>query len=83
MSWYVYMVMCSDNSLYTGVTNDLEKRVATHNAGMGARYTKFRLPVQLVWSAPCPNRSSAQSLEANIKALRRQDKIKLVTEKPA
>jgi len=47
--WYVYLLECSDSSLYCGITNDLEKRIATHNSGKGAKYTKVRLPVKLYW----------------------------------
>ena len=56
----VYVVRCRDGTLYTGVTNDLERRVAAHNAGRGARYTRARGPVALVYREPAPNRGAAQ-----------------------
>ena len=49
MSWFVYILRCSDNSLYCGITTDLDRRIEAHNSGTGARYTRSRLPVQLVW----------------------------------
>ncbi len=78
MSWHVYMVRCSDDSLYTGCTNRLMERVATHNDGKGARYTRSRLPVVLVWSVRAKNRSAALSREAKVKQLTRAQKLKLV-----
>lgn len=81
MSWRVYMVRCVDGSLYTGCTNDLVKRVATHNAGKGARYTRSRLPVELVWNVRVKDRSSALSREAKLKQLSRVEKLKLVERK--
>lgn len=78
MSWRVYMVECADGSLYTGCTNNLKKRVATHNAGKGARYTRSRLPVKVVWSVRVKDRSAALSREARIKQLTRAEKLKLI-----
>lgn len=75
--WYVYMVRCSDDSLYTGCTNDLPARVATHNAGKGARYTRARLPVKVVWSVRVKDRSAALSREAKVKQLSRPQKLAL------
>ncbi len=75
--WHVYIARCADNTLYTGVTNDLAARIAKHNAGTGAKYTKARRPVQLVYSEPKKDRSSAQKREAAIKKLSRTDKLKL------
>lgn len=76
--WHVYIAKCADNTLYTGVTNDLTARIAKHNAGTGAKYTKARLPVQLAYSEPCKDRSFAQKREAAIKKLPRFEKIKLL-----
>ncbi len=78
LPWVTYMVRCSDGTLYTGVTNDLEKRMKTHNAGKGAKYTRSRLPVTLVYTEAHGDRSAAQRAEASIKGLRRAEKIALV-----
>ena len=76
--WYVYMVRCSDGSLYTGATSDLPKRISTHNAGRGARYTRSRRPVALVYSRRVRDRSRALSLEARLKQLTRAEKQRLI-----
>lgn len=81
-SWYVYIVRCRDGSLYTGVSTDVEARVATHNAGAGARYTRARRPVRLVWFERKRNRSYALRREAAIKALPRAAKVRLTGEAP-
>jgi putative endonuclease len=78
--WFAYFVRCSDGSLYCGATNDVVARVAKHNAGRGARYTRSRLPVRLVWSRRLADRSRAMSLEAHLKRLTRAQKVKLVAE---
>lgn len=75
--WYVYLLECSDSSLYCGITNDLEKRIATHNSGKGAKYTKVRLPVNLYWYEEQLDRSAASKKEYAIKKLSRQNKLKL------
>ncbi|MCP3098310.1 GIY-YIG nuclease family protein [Myxococcus sp. K15C18031901] len=72
------MLRCRDGSLYTGATNDLERRVATHGRGRGAAYTRARLPVTLVWSEAAEDRSAALRREAAIKRLTRADKLLLV-----
>ena len=74
MSWYVYMVRCRDNSLYTGCTNDLSRRLAVHNAGKGAKYTKSRLPVLLVYQEKCEDKSAALKREWAIKTLTKTEK---------
>jgi len=80
--WYVYMVRCSDGTLYTGITNDLEKRIAAHNSGRdGARYTRSRRPVKLVYSEQAESKSSAASLEYRIKRLPRRKKETLARNK--
>ena len=76
--WHVYILSCSDNTLYTGVTNDLEKRVLNHNNGTGAKYTKFRGPVKLIYSEIFNSRSEAQKREYEIKQLSRTDKLELI-----
>ncbi len=82
-SWHVYMVRCADDSLYTGCTNDLLRRVAAHNAGKGARYTRSRGPVKVVWSVRVKDRSAALSREARIKRLSRSEKLLLLVKKPS
>jgi putative endonuclease len=77
-SWKVYMLCCRDGTLYTGATNDLERRLATHNRGKGAAYTRARLPVTLVWSEPAADRGAALRREAALKRLSRAEKLGLV-----
>jgi putative endonuclease len=76
--WTVYMLRCRDGTLYTGATNNLERRVATHGRGRGAAYTRARLPVTLVYSEPAPDRSAALRREAALKRLSRAEKLLLV-----
>ncbi|MEN6584602.1 MAG: GIY-YIG nuclease family protein, partial [Sulfuricella sp.] len=64
MSWHCYLLECADGSLYTGITNDLDKRVAAHNDGAASKYTRARLPVRLVYAEAHPDRSSASKREA-------------------
>jgi putative endonuclease len=77
--WFVYLVRCADASLYTGISTDVPARVAAHNAGRGARYTRARLPVELVHVERKKSRSTAQRREAEIKALPRAAKLRLAT----
>ena len=77
MKYYVYMVVCSDMTVYTGYTNDIEKRVATHNKGKGAKYTKTRLPVKLVYKEEFDTKSDAMKREYQIKQLNRKEKLNL------
>jgi putative endonuclease len=72
------MLRCRDGTLYTGATNNLERRLATHGRGRGAAYTRARLPVTLVWSEPAGDRGAALRREAAIKRLSRADKLRLV-----
>ena len=76
--WLVYLVRCRDGSLYTGITNDLPKRLNTHAAGKASRYTRSRLPVTLVYTEPQPSRSAALKREAAIKKLTRPQKDRLI-----
>jgi putative endonuclease len=77
--WHVYMVRCNDGTLYTGITNDLEKRIKAHNSEKdGARYTRPRRPVSLVYSEQAGSKSEAASLEYRIKKLTRAEKKKLI-----
>ena len=69
MRWVVYILECGDNSLYTGITNDLSARFAAHRAGTGAKYTRGRGPLNLVFQEPAPDRSAATRRESEIKAL--------------
>lgn len=78
MSWFVYIVECSDETLYTGITNDIEARVATHNSGKGAKYTSTRTPVTLRWSIPAKDRSEATRLEREIKKMPRKIKLAMI-----
>ncbi|MDD2700080.1 MAG: GIY-YIG nuclease family protein [Sideroxydans sp.] len=84
MSWFCYLLHCADDTLYCGITNDLDKRIATHNAGAGAKYTRSRLPVNLVYSEVCADRSAASKREREVKALSRSAKLALcrVTQVP-
>lgn len=77
-SWFVYMLRCADDSLYTGITNDVERRCQQHNAGTGARYTRSRLPVELVYRESQASRSLALKSELAIKRLTRQKKETLI-----
>jgi putative endonuclease len=76
--WYVYILECGDGSLYTGITNDVVKRIKKHNSGKGAKYTKARLPVKLKIKFEANDRSEASKLEYKIKQLSRQEKLKLI-----
>ena len=78
---YTYIVECADGSLYCGWTNNLEKRIADHNAGKGAKYTKTRLPVKLVYYEEFDTKEEAMSREWHIKELSREEKLKLIKNK--
>ncbi|MEK7325308.1 MAG: GIY-YIG nuclease family protein [Chloroflexota bacterium] len=75
---YCYILECADGTFYTGWTTDLERRVKTHNVGRGAKYTKLRRPVRLVYSEKLPSRSAAQKREFAIKRLPREKKVALI-----
>ena len=76
--WYVYVLRCSDDSLYTGMTKDVARRVREHESGHGARYTLAHLPVRLVAAWQFPSRSAALSAEAHFKRLARCRKLRFV-----
>ena len=76
--WYVYIVQCADRSLYTGIAKDLDARLAQHNAGDGAKYTRARLPVQLVYSERAQGRGLAQQREFAIKRMQTAAKHRLI-----
>jgi len=78
--WAVYLVQCSDSSLYCGITNDLNKRLAEHNSGKGAKYTRSRRPVKLVGVASQMTKAEALKLEHRIKRLPANRKIAELTE---
>jgi putative endonuclease len=78
MTWVCYLLCCSDDSLYCGITNNLEKRIAIHNAGEGAKYTRGRLPVRLFYHELFIDKSSALKRELQIKKLSRQAKLNLM-----
>ncbi|HET9589544.1 MAG TPA: GIY-YIG nuclease family protein [Anaerolineales bacterium] len=80
MNFYCYIVECADGTYYTGWTVDLEKRVAVHNKGRGARYTRTRCPVRLVYVEELPDRKSAMKREIAIKKMERERKRKLIRE---
>ena len=79
MTWRVYIIECSDGSLYTGITNDLDRRITAHNDGRGAKYTKSRRPVRLRYSEPAADRKNASKREYAIKSLRKAEKMRLIT----
>lgn len=74
--WVVYLIQCSDNSLYCGMTNNLKKRFEAHNSGKGAKYTRSRLPLELVGASPQMTKSNALKLEYRIKQAPANEKIK-------
>ena len=78
---YTYILECNDKSLYCGWTDDIEKRVKIHNEGKGAKYTKARLPVKLVYFEEFYTKSEAMKREAAIKKMNRKDKLKLIKER--
>ena len=78
---YVYILKCCDNTLYTGWTTSLEKRLKTHNSGKGAKYTKSRLPVEIVYFEEFDNKIDAMKREYAIKQLSRQEKLRLIESK--
>lgn len=77
--WYVYLLRCGDDSLYCGITTDVEKRLEQHRSGKGAKYTRGRGPLELVYREECPDHSTALKREWAIKALPREEKRKLLT----
>ena len=76
--YYTYILRCGDDTLYTGFTTDLEHRLQTHNAGKGAKYTKARLPVEIIYHEEYPTKEEAMRREAAIKKLTRKQKIELM-----
>ena len=79
MSWQVYIILCSDNSLYTGITTDLDRRFRQHAEGTGAKYFRGRRPLRVVYLENDHSRSSAAGREAKIKAMSHTEKMNLIT----
>ncbi|MBP9762841.1 GIY-YIG nuclease family protein [Patescibacteria group bacterium] len=75
--WWVYLLRCADDTFYIGISTDVDKRLACHNAGRGAKYTRGRLPVICVWREKVGSESLAKQREAALKKLSREDKRKL------
>ncbi len=79
--WYVYMLQCGDSTLYCGTTDDVQRRLEVHASGKGAKYTRGRGPLKVVYSEACDSYSAALKREYAIKQLPRADKLKLIEEK--
>ena len=79
MSWFVYILRCCDGTLYTGVTDDVQRRLAAHRAGKGAKYTRGRGPLELVYTQEQPDKSTALRREFQIKKLTRPQKERLIS----
>ena len=82
MGYLVYILRCGDGTLYTGCTNDLDRRLRAHQAGRGTKYTRSRLPVELVYREAVPDRSAALRREAAIKRMDRRAKLALIAAGP-
>lgn len=80
-TWHVYMVICSDQTIYTGIAKDLQKRLSEHNNGAsGAKYTRSRRPVKIVYQEKQPSRSTATKRELQLKKMSRTQKLQLIKE---
>lgn len=77
-NWTVYILRCADGTFYTGITNDLARRLEQHESGKGAKYTKGRGPYEILLAEPHPDKGSALKRELEIKALSREEKLRLV-----
>ena len=78
MFWYVYILRCGDNTLYTGIAADVDKRLAVHQSGKGAKYTRGRGPLTVVYREKCDDKSAALRREREVKALSRKEKLALI-----
>ena len=76
--WYLYILRCKDDSLYTGITTDVEKRLEAHRTGKGAKYTRGRGPLELVYREECSDHSGALRREMEVKSMSREEKLKLI-----
>lgn len=81
--WYLYILRCGDGSLYTGIAVDVDKRLAAHRSGKGAKYTRGRGPLEVVYREACENHSHALKRELEVKALPREEKEKILQTKAA
>lgn len=79
--WYLYILQCGDGTLYTGITTDVEKRLEAHRSGKGAKYTRGRAPLELLYREPCGTHSDALKRELEVKHLTREEKIILIASK--
>ncbi|MDA8422487.1 MAG: GIY-YIG nuclease family protein [Nitrospiraceae bacterium] len=79
--WLLYILKCRDNTFYTGITNDVERRLGMHNDGIASRYTRSRLPVILIYQERCRNKSSALKKECRVKSLSRKEKEQYIHKK--
>lgn len=77
-TWYLYIVECRDGTLYTGITDDIPRRIERHNSGKGAKYTRSRGPVQLRYQEECGSRSDASKREYEVHHMTRQEKLELI-----
>lgn len=77
-AWYLYILKCGDGTLYTGITTDVGKRLTAHRAGKGAKYTRGRGPLELLYQEECGPHSDALKRELEIKALPREEKLKMI-----
>ena len=80
LAWYVYILRCGDGTLYTGITDDVPRRLAAHRAGRGAKYTRGRGPLELVYTEEVPDKSAALRREYQLKQLSRSEKEQLIRE---
>jgi putative endonuclease len=81
MPWFLYIIECADDTLYTGITTDIPRRLKEHNSKKGAFYTKNKIPVRLVHQEPMADQSAARKREAAIKKLSRKEKLELLGRK--
>jgi putative endonuclease len=79
-NWILYILKCKDDTLYTGITNDLDRRIGAHVAGKGAKYTKGRAPLKLIYQEEWSSKGDALKREIQIKKLRKDDKLKLIAD---
>lgn len=79
--WYLYILQCGDGTLYTGITTDVEKRLEAHRSGKGAKYTRGRAPLELLYREPCGTHSDALKRELEVKHLTREEKRMLIASK--
>jgi len=83
MAWWVYIIECNDRKLYTGTTNNLKRRIREHNSGNGCRFTKYRIPVKLMYEEELPDKNIALLRESEIKGLTKAKKLLLSSAGPS